>query len=175
VLDLRDTVEELTVVMGWDDPESGAVVVAPDGEWVDVSGAKVFTLHHAFDGIPEGFFIVRSGGLTIYHSGDHGTWSDPPNEAFRTNIDRLAAAAETIDIAFISSFGTGGTRQGINAGDVYGIETLRPRVTFPMHCGDCEDRYEAFAREAARLDLPTLIGVADAPGKLFRYRDGGLH
>jgi len=174
VLDLRDTVEGLTVVMGWDEPDSGVVTVPPDGEWIDLSGAKVFALHHAFDDIPEGFFLVRSGGLTIYHSGDHGTWSIPASETFRANIDRLAAEAESIDIAFISSFGMRSTRQGLNAGDVYSIEALQPKVTFPMHCGDCEDYYQIFADDAAELHLPTLVGVADAPGASFRFRNGTL-
>jgi len=175
VLELRDTVKDLTVVMGWAEPGTGEVVVPADGEWTDVSGAKVFALHHEFDDIPEGFFLVRSGGLTLYHSGDHGTWSQPPNEKFRANIDRLAAAVERIDIAFLSSFGTGGNRRGLNQGDVYSIETLEPRVTFPMHCGGCEDNYAAFASQASSLDLPTTVGVADAPGAFFHYRGGTLH
>lgn len=175
VLDLRNAVEDLVVVMGWEEPGAGAVVVPPDGKWTEVSGARVFALHHEFDGIPEGFFLVRSGGLTIYHSGDHGTWSDPPNETFRANIDRLTGAADRIDLAFISAFGERGGRGALNAGDVYGIKTLKPRVTFPMHCGGCEEKYAAFAEEAAALELPTATGVAQACGSSFRYKDGALY
>ncbi len=174
ILGLRDAVADLTVVMGWDEPGSGPAVVPADGEWTEVSGAMVFALHHDFDGIPEGFFLVRSGGLTIYHSGDHGTWSEPPDRRFRVNIDRLAAAVERLDLAFLSSFGARGSRRALNQGDVYSIETLRPRVTFPGHCGGCEERYAAFAREVSSLGLPTRLGVADAPGAFFHYRGGTL-
>lgn len=171
VLDLAGRVRDLTVVMGW--AEAGVeAVVPPDAEWTDVSGARVLALHHDFDGIPEGFFLVRSGGLTIYHSGDHGTWSDPPNAAFRTNNERLAAAAGTIDIAFLSTFGTRDRLGAVNAGDLYALETLKPRVTFPGHCGGCESRYATFARIVTERGLPTRFGIAIQPGDHFRYRDG---
>jgi len=174
VLGLRDDVKNLVVVMGWNEPGSGTVVVPTDGEWTEVSGAKVLALHHDFDGIDEGFFLVRSGGLTIYHSGDHGTWSDPPNEAFRANIDRLAAAVERVDIAFISAFGARGSKRALNQGDVYSIEALEPQVTFPMHRGGWEDMYAAFASEASSRRLPTKVGVAKAPGEFFHYQGGEL-
>lgn len=174
VLDLRDGVKNLVVVMGWHEPGSGTVVVPADGEWTEVSGAQVLTLHHDFDDIPEGFFLVRSGGLSIYHSGDHGTWSEPPDDTFRANIDQMAAAVERIDIAFISAFGSRARTAALNQGDIYSIETLEPRVTFPMHCGGCEYKYAAFAREAASLGLPTTVGVTEAPGTFFHYKDGKL-
>ena len=91
--------------MGWKDPESVPAVMPDEDEWTDVLGAEVFMLHHDTDGIPEGFFLVRSGGLTLYHSGDHGTWSEPPTKEFKERIDRMAAAGEGIDVAFISAFG----------------------------------------------------------------------
>lgn len=173
-LELRKTVEDLTVVMGWREAGLADALVPEDGEWTNVSGAEVLVLHHEFDGIPEGFFLVRSGGVTIYHSGDHGTWSEPPNALFRANIDRLAAAVPKIDIAFLSSFGRRRGRPVLNQGDVYTLEALEARVTFPMHCGGCETRYADFAREASALGLTTKLGVADAPGAFFRYSEGAL-
>jgi L-ascorbate metabolism protein UlaG (beta-lactamase superfamily) len=174
VLGLRESVEQLVVVMGWDEPDAGAVVVPEDGEWTEVLGARVFTLHHDYDGIPEGFFLVRSGGLTLYHSGDHGTWSEPPKTAFTERIDRMAAASEGIDVAFISAFGRRPGAGALNPGDTYTIKTLAPRVTFPMHRGGREDQYDAFAKEAASLELSTRVGGADAPGACFHYKDGKI-
>ena len=174
VLELRESTEESAVVLGWSPAERGDAVVPGDGVWTDVSGARVFTLHHEFDSIPEGFFVVRSGGVTIFHSGDHGTTGDPPARQFQANIDRMAAAANGVDIAFISSFGTRNRDRTINAGDIYTITTLEPRVTIPMHCGGCEDRYAAFASEVLALGLQTTLGVADAPGWFFHFR-GSTH
>lgn len=172
VLELRDAADSSAVVMGWGPAGRGDAVVPAGGEWTDVSGAQVFTLHHEFDAIPEGFFVVRSGGVTIFHSGDHGTLADPPAEEFRAHIDRMAAAATVVDIAFISSFGTRTSSKTLNASDVYTIRAVEPRVTLPMHCGGCEDRYAAFAGEASALGLPTTFGVADAPGWFLDYRRG---
>ncbi len=174
VLKLRDGVEDLVVVMGWHEPAVRSSVVPTNGEWTEVAGAQVLALHHEFDGIPEGFFLVRSGGLTIYHSGDHGTWADPPGAEFRDNIDQLAAAAEGLDIAFISAFGRRDDVGPLNQGDIYGIRTLSPRITFPMHLGGREQGYSAFAEEAARRGLPTTCGVAEFPGASFHYWRGGL-
>jgi L-ascorbate metabolism protein UlaG (beta-lactamase superfamily) len=173
VLDLADRVRDLTVVMGWGEPGIEAVVPS-DAKWTDVSGARVLALHHEFDGIPEGFFLVRSGDLTIYHSGDHGTWSDPPNAVFKANNERLAAAAGTIDIAFLSTFGTRDRRGAVNAGDLHTLDTLQPRAAFPGHCGGCESRYAAFARIVTERGLPTRFGIAIKPGDHFRYRNGEL-
>jgi L-ascorbate metabolism protein UlaG (beta-lactamase superfamily) len=172
VLGLRDATNSSAVVLGWDPASVGDAVVPADSRWTDVSGAQVFTLHHEFDVMPEGFFLVRSGGVTIFHSGDHGTTKDPPDEEFRVNIDRMASEAGGVDIAFISSFGTRNGPATLNAGDVYTIRALEPRTTMPMHCGGCEERYTAFAREVSALNLPTTIEAADAPGWFFHYRGG---
>ena len=102
---------------------------------------------------------MRSGGLTLYHSGDHGTWSDPPNATFRANIDRLAVAAGKLDLAFLSAFAVRGGTGAVNAGDVYSIGKLAPRVTFPMHCVGCEERYARFADEVRALGLETEVGT----------------
>ena len=169
ILELHDSVKESVLVLGWNPANKGDAVVPGDGRWTNVSGAQVFTLHHDFDSIPEGFFLVRSGGVTIFHSGDHGTTVDPPNNQFQANIDRMAAAADSVDIAFISSFGTRNSLSTLNTGDIYTITTLKPRVTIPMHCGGCENRYAAFASEASALGLQTTIGVADAPGWFFHF------
>lgn len=174
VLDLRDSVENLNVIMGWDEPRAGPAVNPTPAEWTNVAGASVFTLHHAFDGIPEGFFLIRSGGVTLYHSGDHGTWSEPPNETFRANIDKMAGAVERIDIAFLSAFGRRGRSGALNPGDTYSIRTLGPKVTFPMHRGGTEHQYAAFAQEVSSLGLATTVGVAEKPGAFFHYRDGEL-
>lgn len=174
VLRLRDSVKDLSVVMGWNEPGSGPAIVPEDGKWTDVSGAQVFALHHEYDGIPEGFFLVRSGGLTIYHSGDHGTWSDPPHETYRTNMDRMADAVDRIDLAFISAFGVRGGSGALNAGDVYGIKALEPGFTLPMHCGGREYLCVEFAKEVAARRLPTESVAAETPGQRFSHREGKL-
>jgi hypothetical protein len=171
VLELRRLAGSSALVTGWQPASQGDAVVPPEGRWAEVSGAQVYTLHHYFDGIPEGFFLVRSGGVTIFFSGDHGSTSEPPNTTFQANIDRMAAATDSVDMAFISSFGTRDGRSTLNPGDVYTIQNLEPRVTLPMHCGSCEERYAAFAGEVAKLGLETTVGVADSPGWFLHYRE----
>ncbi len=42
----------------WREPGLEDALVPRDGEWTEVSGAEILALHHEFDGIPEGFFLV---------------------------------------------------------------------------------------------------------------------
>ena len=174
ILEWQRGLTDSSLILGWRELTIEDAVVPADEEWTEVAGAEILALHHEFDDLPEGLFLVRSGGLTIFHSGDHGTTSEPPNEEFRHNVDRLAAVAGRIDIAFLASFGSRRRDRGLNPGDVYAIKRLAPRVTFPMHCGGCEDRYADFAREVSSLELPTTVGVARARGSSFRYRRGRL-
>ena len=146
VLSLRESVEQLVVVMGWEEPKAGSVVVPEEGKWTDVLGAEVFILHHDTDGIPEGFFLVRSGGLTLYHSGDHGTWSEPPRKEFTDRIDRMAAASEGIDVAFISAFGRRRAAGALNPGDTYTLDKLAPACHLP----DAPRRRRASIRRVRR-------------------------
>ncbi len=170
VFELRSAAGSSAVVLGWEPDDPGDTTVPAEGLWTEVSGAEVFALHHAYDGIPEGFFLVRSGGVTIFFSGDHGTTSDAPSEKFKKKIQKMANNTGGVDIAFISSFGARGSESTLNAGDIFTIRTLEPKLIFPMHCGGCEERYFAFAREGTALGLPTKFGVADAPGWFFHFR-----
>jgi L-ascorbate metabolism protein UlaG (beta-lactamase superfamily) len=173
VLEWQQMIPDATYVFGWGfSTDSRYVCLIEPRETRKFDGLEVATINHDFDGIPESAFIIQVDGLTIYHSGDHGTWSDPPNSVFTSNIDYLAARYEQIDIAFISTFGQRRGGSTINAGDRYSIEVLRPSAMFPMHQGGNEDLYERFAREIRREDVKTAVHYASRPGDRFTYKDG---
>jgi L-ascorbate metabolism protein UlaG (beta-lactamase superfamily) len=169
-----DQIEDIDYVFGWDNRAcKHSVCLTKPRESRVVDGVAISTVNHAFDGIPEVAFLVTVDGLVIYHSGDHGSVADSLNPIFKENIDYLASLGRSIDVAFLSTFGRigGGT---VNNGDRYTIETLRPKVTFPMHHGDTEDLYERFAREIAKEGLTTEVYYAKRPGDSFRYLNGQI-
>ncbi len=172
VLQWRQAVSNITYIFGWEaGSDSEHVYMVQPRATRQLGDLTVSTVNHEFDQIPEVAFLVAVDDVVIYHSGDHGTWSDPPNSIFTDNIDYLAGVGEKIDVAFISTFGQrgGGT---IDAGDRYSIEKLRPRVMFPMHHGGNEDLYERFAREIRREDVKTAVHFATRPGDRFSYEAG---
>ena len=136
-----------------------------------IDGFEIFNINHEFDGIPEGAFLVKGDGLVIFHTGDHGSTGEELNILFKENIDYLAQQAKQIDVAFISQFGS---RSGgeVNNGDLYAIEKLGPKVTFPMHQGGGERFYKKFAVEAKQKEAKTKVIPAEKRGDRFFYQNG---
>lgn len=176
VLDWDDDLDDVTYVFGFavegaDGPDR---VFLTDGRvHRSIAGLEVSTVDHRFDLIPEVAWRVEADGLTIFHSGDHGTVSDPPNPLFVDNIDHIAAGDGPVDLAFVSIFGMRGGGK-VNPGDRYTIERLRPRYLFPMHRGGAESAYAEFAEAVEGEAGDTVIVAASAPGDHFVYSDGAL-
>jgi len=138
-----------------------------------IDGFEIFNINHAFDGIPEGAFLVKTDGLVIFHSGDHGCTGEELDPLFKANIDYLAQQENKIDLAFISQFGsrTGGE---VNNGDLYTIDKLGPKATFPMHQGGGERFYKKFAQEVRHKGTKTQVICAMKQGDRFFYRQGKI-
>jgi L-ascorbate metabolism protein UlaG (beta-lactamase superfamily) len=134
-----------------------------------IDGVEIFNINHAFDGIPEGAFLVKTDGLAIYHAGDHGCTGEELDPLFKANIDYLARQDKRIDLAFIPQFGS---RAGgeVNNGNLYTIRMLEPKVTFPMHQGGGERFYKKFAQEAQQKGARTQFYCAEKRGDTFFYQ-----
>lgn len=168
------SVENIRYIFGWEadrDPRYHYLTEPRTKRTID--GVEIFNINHAFDGIPEGAFLVKTDGLVIFHSGDHGSTGEEMNPLFKANIDYLAQQEQQIDLAFISQFGsrTGGE---INNGDLYTIEKLGPKITFPMHQGGGERFYKKFAQEAEQKGAKTQVICAKKQGERFFYQQGKI-
>jgi L-ascorbate metabolism protein UlaG (beta-lactamase superfamily) len=172
ILEWRDMFPDITFVFGWE-VEAGARIFCFDGrrDSQEFDGLEVFAVYHSFDNIPEAAFLIKTDGLTIFHSGDHGSTGPEINPIFKQNIDRLSRIAEEVDIAFVSQFGSTYGDE-VNKGDLYTMERLSPRVLFPMHQGEREHNYLKFAREAEAKGVPTEIACARNRGDQFFYGEG---
>ena len=172
ILEWKEEVPNITYIFGWNaglDPDF--TYMADQREVMDFSGMRVSVVNHQFDRIPEVAFLVNVDGITVYHSGDHATIADQPNEVFTDNIDYLANKQDQVDLAFISTFGRRGGAV-VNAGDMYTIGHLMPRIVFPMHHGQADDLLHRFANEVDDTVADTEIVAASRLGDHFFYSDG---
>jgi len=165
ILEWRKTIPGIRYVWGWE--EAGAADDVHFGRQrrrVVVDGVEVMNIHHTFDGVPESAFLVRVDGLTLVHSGDHGSSRGLDNPVFADNLRYLAGLARHPDLLFVPDFG----------GAVEAVSVLRPRAVFPMHDGGREHRLTDAAKRIRAVDPGIAVGVAGAPGDEFLYSGGRI-
>lgn len=172
ILEWENTVKNITYIFGWKALDN------PDYVYLDkpranykLSNMEIMTVNHEFDGIPEVAFLVKVDGLSLFHSGDHGSTGEIINPIFKDNIDYLAKKIPGVDVAFISVFGST-YGDDVNKGDVYTIKQLLPKVTFPMHQGGREHTLQRFAAEAQQKGLKTKVVCVEHKGDSFIYGKG---
>ncbi|KPJ94490.1 MAG: hypothetical protein AMS18_03630 [Gemmatimonas sp. SG8_17] len=162
ILDWQESLEHIEYVFGWDgESPPHTVRIDTPRKSVVIDDVRVFTVSHDFDGIPEAAFLVQTDGVTLYHSGDHGS-SPAYQQRFRDNIDYLAGIARDIDIAFTVTWG----------GEDYMIAQLSPKAVFPQHEGGNEHRLRSWAEQASRAGLQAAVCCAEHRGDRFVYSGG---
>lgn len=174
ILDWSRSINNIKYIFGWKAFEAPEYIylTGPRAKKT-IGGLKILTIFHEFDNIPEAAFLVKVDGVEIFHSGDHGTIGKEINPIFRDNIDYLAGSTNGVDIAFISIFGSN-YGDLVNKGDLYTIEKLKPKITFPMHRGGREHEYEEFASESEENNIQTRIVCALNRGDRFFYSGGWI-
>lgn len=176
IFEWKKFIKNITYIFGWQAIEEyrykHICLVHPQEKRI-IDDIKILTINHSFDGIPEVAFLIKLDALVIYHSGDHGSTGEELNPTFKDNIDYLSRNERGIDIAFISIFGnkSGGW---LNKGDLYTIEQLLPKVTFPMHQGGSEQIYKWFFLEAETAKARTKVICAEKRGDRFFYQNGKI-
>ncbi len=174
ILDWAESNPNMTYVFGWDvGLGPGFEYLSDERERRSFDGMEVVTVNHDFDNIPEVAYLVKVDGLVLFHSGDHGSTTEVPNQTFTGNIDFFAEQQEYVDLAFISTFG----RRGgfvVNNGDIYTIDKLRPRAVFPMHHGGGEDLNQRFVNEVAANAGTSALFAARRMGDRFFYSGGSI-
>jgi L-ascorbate metabolism protein UlaG (beta-lactamase superfamily) len=174
IFEWEKSVKNIQYIFGWEaDTNPRCHYLTEPRTKRTIEGIEIFNINHAFDGIPEGAFLVKTDGLAIFHSGDHGSTGEKLDPLFKANIDYLSHQGNQIDMAFISQFGsrTGGE---VNNGDLYTIAKLGPKVTFPMHQGGGERFYKKFAQEAKQKGAQTQVVCAKKQGDRFFYQQGKI-
>lgn len=174
ILEWEDALTDFHYVFGWQASDDGDhLCMTEERDVRRIDGLEISTINHSFDNIPEVAFLVTVDGLTIFHSGDHGTVGDELNPVFKSNIDYLAGLTEGVDLAFLSVFG----RRGggiVNLGDLYTVERLEPQVTFPMHRGRDPRTYADWVQAMKQEGVRATLQHATKRGDRFRYGAGRI-
>lgn len=162
ILDWKESIANIRYVFGWNyDGLPDALRADMPRRSFTIDGVRVHTVFHDFDGIPESAFLVQVDGVTLYHSGDHGS-SESTERRFTDNIDYLAGIAHDIDLAFTVTWG----------GEDYMVGRLSPRVVFPQHEGGAEYRLRRWAEQGAGAAMNAEVCVVEKRGDRFPYARG---
>jgi L-ascorbate metabolism protein UlaG (beta-lactamase superfamily) len=165
ILNWEKEIPGITYIWGWPENKgSHQISMEMKREKKEIAGMKVYTIWHKFDNIPESAFLIDLGGLVLFHSGDHGNGPPPLRKKFTDNIDYLAGISSNIDIIFLPLWGE----------EFYPIQTLKPKVMFPMHEGRNISRYAEWAKGAQKKYENSQISYAEQEGDCFYYKSGKI-
>jgi len=136
-----------------------------------IDGMKVTTLESDDAGVG---FLVEVDGLSIFHPGDHANMQEDMSGPFKGEIDALVTKGAHPDIAFSPLIGCGGgTQLSARLGAEYVLETMQPKVMFPMHGGKYGTRYVDFIGAIQKdTDTRTTLLAPLCKGDHFSYRNG---
>lgn len=169
----REGIHDITYVLGFEpEGETPAHEYIGPRETRTIDGVKITTIESNDTGVG---YWVEVDGLTIFHAGDHANRERDFSGPFKAEIDWLVERGVRPDVAFFPISGCGfGDQEAVRLGVDYALETLAPRVFFPMHGGDLTARYQAFI-DACRERFPrTRMEAAAIRGDRFRYSGGGI-
>lgn len=119
-------------------------------------------------------FVIGVDGLTIYHAGDLAGWLPDQKQGFTSQIDSIAAAVGSVDIALVNV--TGCHHQDTVAlaeGTAYTLEKLHPKLVIPTHGYMRENYYPRFMSKFASQfpDVESFCPVWR--GDAVRFTGGG--
>jgi ankyrin repeat protein/L-ascorbate metabolism protein UlaG (beta-lactamase superfamily) len=179
IWDWREQLPGVTYVLGFVPPQppQGRCEVPPHEylgprETRTIDGVTITTIESNDSGVG---FWVEVDGLTLLHPGDHANRSRDWSTPYKAEIDWLAAKNTRPDIAFFPIAGCGfGDQEAVKMGVHYALETLKPRVFFPMHAGDMTNRYQTFVDECRGRFPKTRMEVAAFKGDRFHYSKGNV-
>ena len=164
------TVKNIHYVFGWDAGTGADVhsLAAPRAS-AKFDGLEIETVNSHHSGGPESAFLVKVDGLTIHHNGDYvGRMGDFSTTASRVpaDMDYLKTKAKTIDILFLDAF--------VEDYQIQILQRLKPKVLFPMHRGNQEERFRDFVADLKKAGVDIPVYCPAKPGDRFEYRDGSI-
>ncbi len=174
IFDWRAQVPAIRYVLGFQPqslPGNPSYEYLGPHETRSIDGMKVTTLRSNDAGVG---FLIEADGVSIFHPGDHANMEEELSGPYRDEIDALVRKGAHPDIAFTPLVGCGGgTQMAAARGARYVIETMKPKLLFPMHGGDYGTRYVDFiARVGEGLTTRTKMLPVPCKGDHFQYRNG---
>ncbi len=168
ILNWKNSVKNIKFIFGWkpkDDVENNPEHYYMSGrDSKRINGLEIFT-HTALDAVPGAAFLVKTDGLKIYHSGDHGNLGRELRKPFTDEIEYMSGKEKNIDIAFI------GGMYGMSLEPMmFKIKNISSQLTFPQHANDREYLYKKAAEKAQSAGIDSKILSVKNTGDRIYYR-----
>jgi len=152
----------LTTIVGWDyNTNDKAILKVFDRNSIKAGSIRI-TAHPSTDA--GSGFLIKVGGLAIYHAGDHAAWSDDLINKFTDELKFIKNSSKQIDLAFLpiarGKRGACLVMESITNGNRMALEILKPKTVFPMHL-QCDDftAYHEFGKWV-KEDFPYMLTKA---------------
>ena len=164
----QDAIPNIKYMFGWQDTTGIEYIRLGPRDTKKINDMQVQTIQSPDAEEAGGNFVIRVDGLTIYHSGGYS--HDTSQYAlFTEDIKYLGEIAKGADIAFIR---IGNDWQNEEA--LLTIETVGPRIMFPLHSREREVVYRNFAEQAGERKGKTEIICAENRGDRFFFTNGNI-
>ncbi len=126
---------------------------------------EIYTVNSFHSFVPEVAYLVKVDGLVIYHGGDYQgkMGRNAPSNA-KEDMQYLKTKTNAVDLFFIGAW-TGPPY-------IQSIESLQPKVIFPMHERKKEANYKRFAAELKNLGIAIPVIRPEKRGDRFSFRNG---
>ncbi len=168
IFNWKKSVKEIKYIFGWNNKNRENNICIEPGESQKIDDVEVLAAKadHGSERNNDGgvVFVVKAGGLTFYHSGDHGGLGKELTVNYKKPLDYLSLKNVKVDIAFVYTH----FRDGI----YYTIDKISPETVFPMHSFGHEYNYRNFAKEAKSKNVKTAVACAEFRGDRFFFKNG---
>lgn len=163
ILEWQQEIESIEYVFGWDALEGPRYHNMPGPRTeLTLDDLEIYTVNSFHSGVPEVAYLVKVDGLTIYHGGDYqGRMGRDAPSNVDDDMEYLRIKTDRVDLFFIGAW----------TGDPYmkSIRALNPRVIFPMHERQNEERYKQFAADLVQLGIEQQVICPEKRGDRFLY------
>lgn len=161
-------IKNIRYIFGWkakDDPKYH-YLEGPRAE-MKLDDMEIYTVNSHHSHVPEVAYLVEVDGLVIYHGGDYqGRMGRNAPSNVKDDMEYLKTKADAPDLLFIGAW----------TGDPYmqTIESLKPKVIFPMHDRKREEKYKQFASDLKKLGVVCPVICPEKRGDRFVFRNGKI-
>lgn len=161
-------IKNISYIFGWkakDDPKY-QYLEGPRAE-MKLDDMEIYTVNSHHSHVPEVAYLVKVDDLVIYHGGDYqGKMGRNAPSNVKDDMEYLKTKAGPPDLFFIGAW----------TGEPYmqSIESLDPKVIFPMHDRKREEKYKQFASDLKELGVACPVICPEKRGNRFVFRNGEI-
>ncbi|UCE22520.1 MAG: MBL fold metallo-hydrolase [Candidatus Aminicenantes bacterium] len=164
----QNEIKNIRYIFGWEVNEEQKILhhyLEGPREELRLDDMEIYTVNSFHSFVPEVAYLVKVDGLVIYHGGDYQgkMGRNAPSNA-KEDMRYLETKADAVDLFFIGAW----------TGPPYmqSIESLQPKVIFPMHERKKEENYKRFAAELKNLGIAIPVVCPEKRGDRFSFRNG---